>query len=120
VLLGAGAALSVGPIFVPIVQEAATRGFGASLRVILGSATPDAEVLATAPCRRSGGALMLFTVTWFVVACGLEAIIVLVVARSGKRRRPGTGFLTGGSAILFIALAAVLLVRDVVPDLLPG
>ena len=40
-LLGAGAALSVGPIFVTIVNEAATRGFRAAFRVILGSATAD-------------------------------------------------------------------------------
>ena len=34
-LLGMGAALSVGPIFVVIVQQAATSGFAASFRVIL-------------------------------------------------------------------------------------
>jgi threonine/homoserine/homoserine lactone efflux protein len=34
-LLGVGAALSVGPIFVVILQQAATSGFPASLRVIL-------------------------------------------------------------------------------------
>lgn len=45
VLLGVGAALSVGPIFVTIVQEAATRGFPASLRVILGSAVADLILL---------------------------------------------------------------------------
>jgi threonine/homoserine/homoserine lactone efflux protein len=202
VLLGAGAALSVGPIFVTIVQEAATRGFGASLRVILGSATADLILLVPAlafawiiaavagatfwvgvvggvfflflagqavrdarslwkrdaPEPASGwafwkgvvanlanpltwtfwvatgtptmvraqhiggrGGLLLFTVTWFVVACGLEAVIALVVARSGKRLGgQGRAVLTGGSAILFVALATVLLVRDVVPDLLPG
>jgi threonine/homoserine/homoserine lactone efflux protein len=41
VLLGAGAAFSVGPIFVTILQTAAVRGFGASVRVILGSAAAD-------------------------------------------------------------------------------
>ena len=47
-LLGVGAALSVGPIFVVIVQQAATSGFAASLRVILGSATADLVLLVPA------------------------------------------------------------------------
>src|SRR5215213_8355662 len=47
-LLGVGAALSVGPIFVVIVQQAATSGFPASLRVILGSATADLVLLVPA------------------------------------------------------------------------
>jgi threonine/homoserine/homoserine lactone efflux protein len=47
-LLGVGAALSVGPIFVVIVQQAATSGFGASFRVILGSATADLVLLVPA------------------------------------------------------------------------
>jgi threonine/homoserine/homoserine lactone efflux protein len=47
-LLGVGAALSVGPIFVVIIQQAATSGFGAALRVILGSATADLVLLAPA------------------------------------------------------------------------
>src|SRR5215217_483684 len=47
-LLGVGAALSVGPIFVVIVQQAATSGFPASLRVILGSATADLVLLVLA------------------------------------------------------------------------
>ena len=199
VLLGGGAALSVGPIFVTILQEAAARGFGASLRVILGSATADLILLVSALAfawvvaalagaafwvgvvgafcffflagqavrdARSlwkrdapepavgwafwkgalanlanpltwtfwlatgtptmlraqhlggGGGLVLFTVTWFVVASGIEAVVTLVVARSGKRLGgKGQAVLTGGSAVLFLALATVLLVRDVVPDL---
>src|SRR3569833_2852266 len=48
VLLGAGAALSVGPIFVTILNEAATRGFVPAFRVILGSATADALLLLPA------------------------------------------------------------------------
>ncbi len=48
VLLGAGAALSVGPIFVTILNEAATRGFRPALRVILGSATADVVLLLPA------------------------------------------------------------------------
>jgi threonine/homoserine/homoserine lactone efflux protein len=197
VLLGGGAALSVGPIFVTILQEAATRGFGASLRVILGSATADLVLLIPAlafawlvaalagaafwvglagavffvflagqaigdarvlwkldapepaagwafwkgvaanlanpltwtfwlatgtptmlRARQLGGwaGLALFTVTWFLVASGLEAALAFAVARSGKRLGGrGRAVLTGGSAGLFLVLAAVLLVRDVVP-----
>jgi threonine/homoserine/homoserine lactone efflux protein len=48
ILLGVGAALSVGPIFVVIVQQAATSGFAASFRVILGSATADLVLLLPA------------------------------------------------------------------------
>jgi threonine/homoserine/homoserine lactone efflux protein len=47
-LLGVGAALAVGPIFVVIVQQAATSGFGAAFRVILGSATADLVLLLPA------------------------------------------------------------------------
>lgn len=47
-LFGVGAALAVGPIFVTIVHEAATRGFGSSFRVILGSATADLLLLVPA------------------------------------------------------------------------
>jgi threonine/homoserine/homoserine lactone efflux protein len=47
-LLGVGSALAVGPIFVVIVQQAATSGFAASFRVILGSATADLILLVPA------------------------------------------------------------------------
>jgi threonine/homoserine/homoserine lactone efflux protein len=47
-LLGVGSALAVGPIFVVIVQQAATSGFAASFRVILGSATADLVLLVPA------------------------------------------------------------------------
>jgi threonine/homoserine/homoserine lactone efflux protein len=47
-LLGVGAALAVGPIFVTIVQEAATRGFASGFRVILGSAVADLVLLVPA------------------------------------------------------------------------
>jgi threonine/homoserine/homoserine lactone efflux protein len=47
-LLGVGAALAVGPIFVVIVQQAATSGFAAAFRVILGSATADLVLLLPA------------------------------------------------------------------------
>src|SRR4029450_2690031 len=48
ILLGIGAALSVGPIFVVIVQQAPTSGFAPSFRVILGSATADLVLLLPA------------------------------------------------------------------------
>jgi threonine/homoserine/homoserine lactone efflux protein len=44
-VFGVGAALAVGPIFVTIVHEAATRGFGSSFKVILGSAFADLILL---------------------------------------------------------------------------
>jgi threonine/homoserine/homoserine lactone efflux protein len=196
VLLGAGAALSVGPIFVTILNEAAARGFGPAFRVILGSATADVILLLPAlafasmitavahatfwvglvgavfftflaiqavrdawrlwrdgrrePARgwafwkgvtanlanplswtfwlatgtptmlraqhlagRTGQAV--FTVTWFAVACGLEAVIALAVARTGRRiGGRGQGAFTGLSAVLFAALAALMLMRDVI------
>jgi threonine/homoserine/homoserine lactone efflux protein len=196
VLLGAGAAMSVGPIFVTILSEAATRGFGPALRVILGSATADVVLLLPALAfawviaavaraefwvglvgavffsflavqavrealrlwregpgpQPSGWAfwkgvtanlanpltwtfwlatgtptmmraqhlagrtgLAVFTVTWFVVASGLEAVIAYAVARSGHRvGRRGQGAFTGLSALLFAALAGTMLVRGVI------
>lgn len=196
VLLGAGAALSVGPIFVTILHEAATRGFGPAFRVILGSATADLILLLPAlafawvitavaraefwvglvgaafftvlavqavrealrlwregqspPARgwafwkgvtanlanpltwtfwlatgtptmmraqhlagRAG--LAVFTLVWFGVASGLEAVIAFAVARSGHLVGPrGQSAFTGLSALLFAALAAMMLVRDVI------
>jgi threonine/homoserine/homoserine lactone efflux protein len=195
VLLGAGAALSVGPIFVTILNEAATRGLGPAFRVILGSAVADVILLlpalafawaiaavaqATLCVALIGAAFFLwlavhavrdavrlwrketvpqgegwafwkgvaanlanpltwtfwlatgtpamlraqhlagpsglavFTVTWFVVASGLEAVIALVVARSGRRLgHRGQSAFTGLSAALFAALAALMLARAV-------
>jgi threonine/homoserine/homoserine lactone efflux protein len=196
VLLGAGAALSVGPVFVTILGEAATRGFGAAFRVILGSATADVILLLPAlafawviaavaraefwvglvgaafftylaaqavreawrlwregqslPARgwafwkgvtanlvnplswtfwlatgtptmlraqhvagRAG--LAVFTVTWFCVASGLEAVLALAVARSGHLvGRRGQGVFTALSALLFATLAGMMLIRDVI------
>ncbi|WP_433181575.1 LysE family translocator [Actinoallomurus sp. CA-150999] len=193
VLLGAGAALSVGPIFVTILNEAATRGFGPAFRVILGSAVADVVLLLPALAfawviaavaqatlwvalvgaafflwlaGRAGrdavrlwrketvpegegwafwkgvaanlanpltwtfwlatgtpamlraqhladpSGLVVFTVTWFVVASGLEAVVALVVARSGRRLgHRGQGAFTGLSAALFAVLAALMLAR---------
>jgi threonine/homoserine/homoserine lactone efflux protein len=195
VLLGAGAALSVGPIFVTILNEAATRGFGAAFRVILGSATADVALLVPAlafawviaavarasfwvglvgaafflwlaikavrdavrlwradaippaggwafwkgvaanlanpltwtfwlatgtpamlRAQRLAGpvGLAVFTVTWFVVASGSEAVIALVVARSGRRiGHRGQGVFTALSAALFLGLAGMMLTRSV-------
>jgi hypothetical protein len=48
------------------------------------------------------------------VASGLEAVIALAVARSGRRvGRRGQGAFTGLSALLFAALAAMMLTRAV-------
>jgi len=199
-LLGVGAALSVGPIFVVIVQQAATSGFGAAFRVILGSATADLVLLVPAvafawvirsvergalwvgavgavfllwlawqaardaltlwredrqlavdrrwafwkgvagnlanpltwtfwlatgtpamlAAQRAGGAagVALFCATWFLVASGLEAVIALAVARSGRLvgARGQAGF-TAASALAFVCLAATLVARDVLPRL---
>jgi len=197
-LLGAGAALAVGPIFVTILQTAATRGFAAAFRVIIGSATADLILLIpalafawiiTATVRASfwvglAGALFflglaavavrdarriwrghavpavsdswafckgvtanlanpltwtfwlatgtptmmqarhlagwtglaLFTVTWFVVASALESAFALAVAHTGRRLGARShGLVTAASAVLFIALAAMLVARDVAP-----
>jgi threonine/homoserine/homoserine lactone efflux protein len=55
-----------------------------------------------------------FTVTWFVVASGAETVIAFAVARSGRRvGRRGQSAFTGLSAVLFAALAAVMLARAV-------
>ena len=199
-LLGVGAALSVGPIFVVIVQQAATSGFRASFKVILGSATADLVLLAPAlafswvirslergslwvgavgaafllwlawqavrdalSLWRQGGAppvdgrwafwkgvagnlanpltwtfwlatgtpamlaaqraagtagLVVFTATWFLVASGLEAVIALGVARSGRLVGPrGQAGLTAVSAAAFCGLALTLVARDVLPAL---
>ncbi len=199
-LLGVGAALSVGPIFVVIVQQAATSGFAASLRVILGSATADLVLLAPAlafawvirsleraalwvgavgaafllwlawqaardaltlwredrrldadgrwafwkgvagnlanpltwtfwlatgtpallAAQRAAGlaGVVVFTVTWFVVASGLETVIALAVARSGRRvGARGQAWFTAASAVAFLGLAVTLLARGVLPRL---
>jgi threonine/homoserine/homoserine lactone efflux protein len=199
-LLGVGAALAVGPIFVVIVQQAATSGFPASFRVILGSATADLVLLVPAlafawiiraldrgalwvglvgalfllwlawqaardavalwrsgrqlvvdgrwafwkgvagnlanpltwtfwlatgtpamlAAQRAAGAagLAVFTVTWFLVASGLESVIALAVARSrrlvGAR---GQAWFTAASAAAFCGLAVTLVARDVLPAL---
>jgi threonine/homoserine/homoserine lactone efflux protein len=199
-LLGVGAALSVGPIFVVIVQQAATSGFPASLRVILGSATADLVLLvpvlafawvirslergalwvgavgavfllwlawqaardalalwrggrrlapdgrwafwkgvagnlanpltwtfwlatgtpAMLAAQRAGGpaGVVLFCATWFLVASGLEAVIALAVARSGRLVGPrGQAGFTAASAVAFACFAVTLLARDVLPRL---
>jgi threonine/homoserine/homoserine lactone efflux protein len=197
-LLGVGAALSVGPIFVVIVQQAATSGFAASFRVILGSATADLVLLVPAlafawvirslergalwvgsvgalfllylawqaardavalwregrrlpvdgrwafwkgvagnlanpltwtfwlvtatpamlAAQRAAGpaGLVVFTATWFLVASGLEAVIALAVARSGRMVGPrGQAWFTAASALAFLGLALTLVARDVLP-----
>jgi threonine/homoserine/homoserine lactone efflux protein len=195
-LLGAGAALSVGPVTVTILNEAATRGFKPAFRVILGSATADLilmlpalafgwliativhatfwvglvgaaffvylAVQAVRDARRlwregqapqthgwafwkgvganlanpltwtfwlaTGTPMMIraqhlagrtglavFTVTWFTVASGVEAIVALAVSRAGHNfSHRGQGAFTALSAILFAALAGMMLVRNVI------
>jgi threonine/homoserine/homoserine lactone efflux protein len=198
ILLGVGAALSVGPIFVVIVQQAATSGFAASFRVILGSATADLVLLLPAlafawilrsldraalwvgavgavfllylawqaardavtlwrenhqlladgrwafwkgvagnlanpltwtfwlatgtpamlAAQEAGGpaGVLLFTATWFLVASGLEAVIALGVARSGRLvGARGQAWMTAASAVAFLCLAVTLVARDVLP-----
>ena len=97
-LLGVGAALSVGPIFVVIVQQAATSGFGAAFRVILGSATAE-PVFAAAfawlllgqhlnPAQLAGAGLVVAGVVLAQLASASRA----AAARRGRPgSRPGTG-----------------------------
>lgn len=57
----------------------------------------------------------VFTITWFVAASGLEAVIALAVARSGRRiGHRGQGAFTGLSAVLFVALAGLMVARSVI------
>lgn len=62
-VLGAAAALSVGPIFVTILQQAATSGFPAGLRVICGSALADLILVIPA-----------LAFTWLVAALARAAL----------------------------------------------
>jgi threonine/homoserine/homoserine lactone efflux protein len=199
VVLGLGAALSVGPVSVTIISESAIRGFGAAVRIILGSATADVLLLVPAlafswligfvaganrwigligavffgylaigairdarrllrgaelpqpvgwaygkgvlanlanplawmfwlvtgtpamhQARAVGGwpGVLLFTVTWFVVASGVEMVVSFAVARSrrliGRRGLAGFGFASGA---LFLGLAGIFLGRDVLSSL---
>jgi threonine/homoserine/homoserine lactone efflux protein len=65
ILFGIGAALSVGPIFVTIIHESITRGFGSGLRVILGSATADVVLIVPA-----------LAATWLIA--GAESLSTLI------------------------------------------
>jgi threonine/homoserine/homoserine lactone efflux protein len=84
-VLGAAAALSVGPIFVTILQQAATSGFPAGLRVICGSALADLILVIPA---------LVFT--WLVATLaraalwtGLAGAVFLAVlaAQAGREAR---------------------------------
>ena len=101
-LLGVGAALSVGPIFVVIVQQAATSGFAASFRVILGSATADLVLLLPAlafawlllgqhlnPAQLAGGALVVAGVVLAQLAAARARGPGVRSAPGGRRGRPG-------------------------------
>lgn len=197
VLLGMGAALSVGPIFVTILQTAATRGFAPALKVILGSATADLILLIPAlvfaslvagiahatrwvnlvgavcflalaalaardarrlrrrgnqmpapreswafgkgvaanlanpltwsfwlatgtptmlQAKRAAGSagVVAFTVTWFVVASGLEAVFAFGLARTGRDIGvPGQSMVTALSACFFAALAIIFITHAI-------
>jgi threonine/homoserine/homoserine lactone efflux protein len=63
--LGVAAGLSVGPIFVTILQSAAASGFPAGLRVIAGSALADSILVAPA-----------LAFTWLVAAVARAALWV--------------------------------------------
>ncbi len=62
-VLGAAAALSVGPIFVTILQSAAASGFPAGMRVIMGSALADLILVVPA-----------LAFTWLVAALARAAL----------------------------------------------
>jgi hypothetical protein len=74
---------------VAIIQQAATSGFGAALRVILGSATADLVLLAPA------------------LAFGRVIRALDRGGAVGRRRR----------RLAFLCLAATLVARDVLPRL---
>jgi threonine/homoserine/homoserine lactone efflux protein len=94
VLLGAGAAVSVGPIFVTILQEAATRGFSASLRVILGSAVADLILLVPALTFAAVIAVVASAAFW-VGLIGTLVLVCLAIQAGREARR----LWRGGSAV---------------------
>lgn len=195
VMLGIGAAFSVGPIFLMIIQEAATHGFKSSFRIILGSATADLLLLipalsfswliaqvaqaslyvgivgaiflvylsyeAARNARRlwrgdtklvvpsgwsfwkgvagnlanplswtfwlatgtptmlrsyhAAGAvgLVIFTLTWFVVASSLEALIAWIVVRSGRLvGARAQALFNACAAVIFLVLAGLVLAQS--------
>ncbi len=87
--LGTTAALSVGPIFLTIVAQAANRGLGAAARVILGSAAADLVLIvpalsATWLLTRLSGAR-----TWVGLAGG-AVFVLLGLAAAGRALREWT------------------------------
>jgi threonine/homoserine/homoserine lactone efflux protein len=123
-LLGVGSALAVGPSFVVIVQQAATSGFAASFRVILGSATADLLLLLPALAFTSVlrsvdqgalwvgavGAVFLCRLAWQAARDAVARSHRLVGSR-------GQAWFTAVSAVAFLCLAATLVARDVLPRL---
>ena len=70
--------------------------------------------------QQAGGpaGVALFCATWFLVASGLEAVIALAVARSGRLVGPrGQAWFTAASAVAFVCFAVTLVARDVLPRL---
>jgi len=94
-MLGIGAAFAVGPIFMLIVQEAATRGFSAGLRVSLGSALADLLLLLPA----LGFSRLIAGVAQATLITGLVGMLVLLylagdAARSARRLWSGQAAIT--------------------------
>ena len=57
--------------------------------------------------------LIVFTITWFVVASGLEAVIAWAVVRSG--RLVGTrvqALFNGFAAVMFLVLAGIVVTQS--------
>jgi len=62
------------------------------------------------------GGVILFTATWFAVASGLETLVAVAVARSGRLvGSRGLAAFTAVSALMFLLLALNLVVTDVLP-----
>lgn len=85
-VLGVGAALAVGPIFVIIIQESALRGFGSGARVIIGSAAAD--VLMLLPALAFTWLLTQVTAASFwvgLIGAGFLVYLAMESARDARR-----------------------------------
>jgi threonine/homoserine/homoserine lactone efflux protein len=96
VALGIGAALSVGPVFLTIIHESVTHGFGAGVRVIVGSAVAD--VLLLIPALAASWLIALVDAASLVVALVGAAYFVflsLTAIRESRRLWFGGKIATG-------------------------
>src|SRR5579859_1844067 len=82
VLLGISAAFAVGPIFVTIIHEAATRGWMASFRVILGSATAD--LLLVAPALLMSWLIASISSAAYWISCGGAGLLIVLGIGAGR------------------------------------